>query len=256
MGRLPARGHGPGRRRRALGGAAPGLHRGPVLGVLPPLRGLAGTAGTRPRSARATRVARPGGARPSPAPGRGTRRAPVPRPGGDGGSPGRGARARRRRVARAVPAVGHDRRRGAAHALHDVPAGPRPHRTAARDRHRRSAAPRPVPPAAGEADGRGTVRGRRCPLVARGQRCACGRAGRRTGQRGLRLAAGDARPEARVPRAGRGRGRADGGTGAARPDSRSGGALRTAGGADRRARRPGRRRAHLGRADRAGCAAP
>ena len=118
-------------------------------------------------------VARPGGARPSPAPGRRSGRPCCTATG----------RRRRRGWPRSTRATA---RRGsssagsgtpsasrAAHALHDVPAGPRPGGAAARDRHGRRAAAGAVPAAAGPADGRGAVR------AARARGC-CSRATPRT----------------------------------------------------------------------------
>ena len=137
------------RRRGPIDDAAPGLHHGPVLGVLPAVRRVAGPAGAGPGGARAAAVARTGGARPSATTGRRT-----------GGLLYRDREATAARLAEEHPRDGDAwlelcrqwdtvGERGAAHVLHDVPAGPRSASAAAGRRHGRRAAARPVPPAAG-----------------------------------------------------------------------------------------------------------
>ena len=247
--------HGRRRRRGPVGRAAPRVHRRPVQRVLPARRGLPGAARAGAGAARAAVGARPGGAGPPAAPGRRTGRRAVPRPRAHRGAAStssttatatRGCGCARsgtvvgdpllRTLFTAFPPVRGPvallRRLGTAEALRL-----RPVRCCCRP--------------AGWA--RSCSAARRPGCCWRATPCTPTRPPDAAGQRRLRLAAGDARPAARVP------GAASAGAGqlAAALDRRAQAAgarrpHRPARRADRRPRRAGRRRAHRGGADRAG----
>ena len=245
--------------RPTLGGAIrsaelhPGFTADLFSAFYPLSRGLPGAALAGAGPARAALGARPQRARPPAAPGRRTGRGAAPGPGGHRGRAGRARPAGRRGLAAAVRAVGPNERPGAGLAVHRVPPGPRSGAAAAPARHRRRAAAGPVPAAAGPPDGRGAVRRRGrpgccwpatpcTPTPRRTPRAAASSAGcwPCSGQQyGFPVPVGGSGELAAALA------RRAASAGAPHPH-------RAARRADRGARRPRGRRAHRGRADRAG----